>query len=331
MAAHPLPLPEDDGFVAGSDAMRRVAALARRLARVDSTVLVTGESGVGKERVAALVHRASARAAAPFVAVDCGAMSESLLESELFGHARGAFTGAAVDRPGLFEAAVPGTLFLDEVGETSPAMQAKLLRALQEKEIRRVGESVPRPVDVRVLAATNRDLAAEVAAGRFRRDLFYRLRVVEIAIPPLRERRDDVLPIARAVLARLSERDRRPPLALAPRAGELLERYAWPGNVRELENALERAAALCDGDRVEPEDLPDELRDAPSGRGPVRGGPSLPRTLADIERAAILAALARHGGNQSKTAAELGIGTATLYRKLKRWGALAARPAVPRA
>jgi two-component system, NtrC family, response regulator HydG len=226
---------------------------------------------------------------------------------------------------------VPGTLFLDEVGETSPGMQAKLLRALQEREIRRVGESVARPVDVRVLAATNRDLAAEVAAGRFRRDLFYRLRVVELAIPPLRDRPDDILPIAREVLARLSTRDRRSPLALAPRAAELLERHAWPGNVRELENALERAAALCDGDRLEPEDLPDELRTRPGARASESGMHAAPRTLAEIERAAILAALARHGGNQSKTAAELGIGTATLYRKLKRWGALGRRTPSPRA
>jgi two-component system, NtrC family, response regulator HydG len=331
MPALPLTLRDDDGLIAGSEAMRRVVALARRVARVDSTVLVTGESGVGKERVASLVHRASSRATAPFVAVNCGAMTETLLESELFGHARGAFTGAASDRAGLFESAVPGTLFLDEVGETSPGMQAKLLRALQEREIRRVGESVARPVDVRVLAATNRDLAAEVAAGRFRRDLFYRLRVVELAIPPLRDRPDDILPIAREVLARLSTRDRRSPLALAPRAAELLERHAWPGNVRELENALERAAALCDGDRLEPEDLPDELRTRPGARASESGMHAAPRTLAEIERAAILAALARHGGNQSKTAAELGIGTATLYRKLKRWGALGRRTPSPRA
>jgi two-component system, NtrC family, response regulator HydG len=184
---------------------------------------------------------------------------------------------------------------------------------------------------VRVLAATNRDLAAEVAAGRFRRDLFYRLRVVELAIPPLRDRPDDILPIAREVLARLSTRDRRSPLALAPRAAELLERHAWPGNVRELENALERAAALCDGDRLEPEDLPDELRTRPGARASESGMHAAPRTLAEIERAAILAALARHGGNQSKTAAELGIGTATLYRKLKRWGALGRRTPSPRA
>ena len=189
------------GIVARSQAMRTLVDLATRIARVDSTVLITGESGAGKERIARLVHEESTRAAGPFIAVNCGAITETLLESELFGHARGAFTGASQDRPGLFEAANGGTLLLDEVGEVSPAMQVKLLRAIQEREIRRVGENRSRKVDVRIAAATNRDLSQAVADGAFRQDLYYRLKVVELRVPPLRERRDDVLPLARVLLA----------------------------------------------------------------------------------------------------------------------------------
>jgi two-component system, NtrC family, response regulator HydG len=308
------------GSVARSEPMRRVVDLARRVARVDSTVLIQGESGTGKERIAALVHGESSRARGPFVAIDCGAVSETLLESELFGHARGAFTGATQDRAGLFEAASGGTLFLDEVGEMSLAMQAKLLRTVQELEVRRVGESTTRKVDVRVICATNRDLAREVEAGRFRKDLYYRLAVVEIRIPPLRDRAEDVLPLARVLLAGIAKRVGKKIHALSPRAADQLRRHRWPGNVRELENALELAAALCDGGRIEWEDLPEAVRG--------EGGPAAPgalplgaRTLAQIEREAILAALDAHGGNQGKTAAALGIGTATLYRKLKRWRA----------
>jgi two-component system response regulator HydG len=311
---------EVDGIVAKSEAMRRVVDLARRVAKVESTVLVSGESGTGKERIAELVHRESQRARGPFVAVDCGAVTETLLESELFGHARGAFTGATQDRVGLFEAATGGTLFLDEVGETSLAMQAKLLRALQELEVRRVGESRTRKVDVRVICATNRDLAREVEAGRFRKDLYYRLAVVEIRIPPLRARPDDILPLARALLAGIGKRMGKKLHGLSPRAADALQRHRWPGNVREIENALEQAAMLCEEGRIEWVDLPESLRavvgPAATGALPLGG-----RTLEQIEREAILAALEAHGGNQGKTAAALGIGTATLYRKLKRWRA----------
>jgi transcriptional regulator with PAS, ATPase and Fis domain len=306
---------EEDGIVARSEPMRQAMELARRVAAVDSTVLVTGESGVGKEGVAALIHRRSQRAHGPYVAVDCGAVTETLLESELFGHARGAFTGATADRVGLFEAAGGGTLFLDEVGEMSLGMQAKLLRALQELEVRRVGESVARKVDARVVAATNRDLAAEVEAGRFRKDLFYRLKVVEIRIPPLRDRPDDVLPIARALLARIAKRMGRRLTGLSPRAAEQLSRHPWPGNVRELENALERAATMAMGSRIELSDLPEEVRDA-RGQARARGGV---RRLEEVEKEAILAALEANGGNQARTALALGIGTATLYRKLKQY------------
>ena len=248
------------GIVAKSVTMAQLVDLARRVAKVDSTVLVTGESGSGKERVARLVHEESTRAAGPFVAVNCGAITETLLESELFGHARGAFTGATQDRPGLFEAANGGTLLLDEVGEVSAGMQVKLLRVLQEREIRRVGENKSRKVDVRVLAATNRDLARGVAAGNFRQDLYYRLKVVELRVPPLRERREDVLPLARVLLADSALQMKRRITGLAPPAADQLLRYDWPGNVRELENAMERAVALARGSRVEFEDLPEEIR-----------------------------------------------------------------------
>jgi len=306
---------DEDGIVARSAAMRQVLELARRVAAVDSTVLVTGESGVGKEGVASLIHRRSQRAAGPFVAVDCGAVTETLLESELFGHARGSFTGASADRVGLFEAATGGTLFLDEVGEMSLGMQAKLLRALQELEVRRVGESVTRKVDARVVAATNRDLAAEVGAGRFRKDLYYRLKVVEIRIPPLRDRPEDVLPIARALLGGIARRMGRRITGMSPRAAELLTHHAWPGNVRELENALERAVTMAAGSRVELADLPEELREPRRAARPAGGV----RTLDEVEKEAILAALAAYDGNQARTAQALGIGTATLYRKLKQY------------
>jgi DNA-binding NtrC family response regulator len=309
---------EPSGLVARSPGMRQVLELARRVAAVDATVLVMGESGVGKERVARLIHEASSRASGPFLAINCAALSETLLESELFGHARGAFTGAVQDRPGLFEAASGGTLFLDEVGELPLGMQAKLLRALQERQVRRVGENRSRPIRVRVVAATNRELAREVEAGRFRKDLYYRLKVIELSVPPLRERREDILPLARTLLADSAARMGRPTPTLTPRAADQLLRYPWPGNVRELENALERAVALVRGRRVELEDLPEDVRQAlPSPL--VDGGV---RTLEAIERDYILAALERNDGNQTVTARQLGIGAATLYRKLKRYGAL---------
>ena len=307
---------EPSGLVARSAAMQGVLDLARRAAKVDSSVLVTGETGVGKERVARLVHEASARASGPFLAINCGAIPEALLESELFGHTRGAFTGASHDRVGLFEAAGGGTLFLDEIGELPAPMQVKLLRVLQERTVRRVGENRSRPFDVRIVAATNRDLAAETAAGRFRRDLLYRLKVVEIRVPPLRERPEDILPLSRALLAEATRRMKRPALRLGIRAADQLLRYEFPGNVRELENVMERAAALASGPRIEIDDLPEEVRAAlPT---PVVGQGVRP--LAEIEQAYILAALERNGGNQTRTAAKLGIGVSTLYRKLRRYG-----------
>jgi two-component system response regulator HydG len=305
-------------IVTKSAAMRQLVELARRVAKVDSTVLITGESGSGKERIARLLHDESTRAAGPFIAVNCGAITETLLESELFGHARGAFTGATQDRPGLFEAANSGTLLLDEVGEVSPAMQVKLLRTLQEREIRRVGENKSRRVDVRVVAATNRDLAHGVIGGVFRQDLYYRLKVVELHVPALRERRDDILPLARVLLADAALRMKRKVSGLVPNAADQLLHYGWPGNVRELENAMERAVALARGSRVEIEDLPEEIRHTLPK--PAAGG--IVRPLEDIEKEYILAVFARNEGNQTRTAEQLHIGSATLYRKLKSYGVI---------
>jgi DNA-binding NtrC family response regulator len=303
------------GMVAQSEEMLRLYDMARRVARVDSTVLITGESGVGKEGLAHLVHDESTRTGGPFVPVNCAAVPEALLESELFGHMKGSFTGAAADRAGLFEAAHGGSLFLDEVGEVPLPMQGKLLRALQEREVRRVGENKSRRVDVRLLAATNRNLAREVQAGRFREDLYYRLRVIELRVPPLRDRRDDVLPLARLFVARAAERLGRRISGVTPRAAHQLLRYEWPGNVRELENAVERAVVLADGARIDVGDLPEEVALAlpdPSGPGRVR-------SLEEMERDYILAVLKSAGDNKTKAAAQLRIGTATLFRKLKQY------------
>jgi two-component system response regulator HydG len=251
------------------------------------------------------------------VAINCGAVPEGLLESELFGHVKGAFTGASQDRAGLFEAAQGGTLLLDEIGEVSPAMQVKLLRALQEHEVRRVGENKTRHVDVRVLAATNRDLPAEVRAARFRQDLYYRLRVVEIRVPPLRERREDILALARELLGRAAERARRKLSGFTPAAANQIVRYGWPGNVRELENAMERAAVLAKGTRVDVGDLPEEIAFTVASNYAA----TELRPLADVERDYILAVLQANQGNKNRTAEQLQIGIATLYRKLKQYDA----------
>jgi DNA-binding NtrC family response regulator len=301
---------------AEAPATRHVLDIARRVAQVDSTVLLTGESGVGKERLARFIHEHSARAAGPFIAVNCGAVPESLLESELFGHNRGSFTGATQDRIGLFEAANGGTLLLDEIGDVPPGVQVKLLRALQEREIRRVGENRNRPINVRVLAATNRELVAEIHAARFREDLYYRLRVVEIRVPPLRERREDILSLAQLFLEQAVERTGRTVTGLTPAAAQLLLTYSWPGNVRELANAVERAVVMAQGSRIDVEDLPQEIGLAVPQ--PVTVGEVRP--LAQIERDYIASVLRGVGGNRAQAAAKLGIGAATLYRKLKRFG-----------
>lgn len=303
-------------FVLKSPAMGRVLDMARRVAQVDSTVLLTGESGVGKERVARFIHGESPRTGGPFVAINCGAVPENLLESELFGHVRGSFTGATQDRVGLFEAANGGTLLLDEIGDVPPAMQVKLLRALQERQIRRVGENRNRTVNVRVLAATNRNLVDEIHAARFREDLYYRLRVIEIAIPPLRERREDILPLARSFLTATAQRADRKVNGFTPAAAHQLLRYAWPGNVRELENAVERAVVLARRNRIDLDDLPPEVGLAT----PDAVAATDVRPLADVERDYIRSVLRAVGGNRAQAAAKLRIGEATLYRKIKQYG-----------
>jgi len=308
--------------IATDPVMCQIRDLAERVAKTDTTVLLTGESGVGKEVVARFIHAQSPRAQRPFIAVNCGALPENLLESELFGHVRGAFTGASQARVGLFEAAQGGTLFLDEVGDMTPSTQVKVLRALQEREIRRVGENASRPVDVRVLAATNRDLTAEMAAGRFRQDLYYRLRVVELVIPPLRQRADDILALARHFLEAAGQRLGRQLQGFEPAAAHRLLRYHWPGNVRELQNAIERAAVLAPGPRVALADLPDELQ----GGQPAPSLAGADLALAAVEKAHILAVLEGVQWNRTAAARKLGIGHATLFRKLRQYGQEAATP-----
>jgi two-component system, NtrC family, response regulator HydG len=303
------------GMVVHSDAMRKVLLLARRVSAVDTTVLITGESGVGKERLAQYIHSRSSRGSQAFVAVNCGAVEESLLESELFGHRKGAFTGADRDRKGLFEAAEGGTIFLDEIGEVSPAMQVKLLRVLQEREVRPVGSSRTIPVDIRILAATNRDLRREMEAGRFREDLYYRLNVFGLEVPPLRERREDILELARIFLSSASSRMERPIVGLSPGAADALLLHPWPGNVRELHNAMEYAAVVCTSPRVQLEDLPSSVRDALGAVGTTKAR----RSLEEVEREHILRIMNECDGNREEAAAILGIGVATLYRRLKHY------------
>jgi two-component system response regulator HydG len=297
-----------------SKAFQHVLDLSTRVARFDTSVLVTGESGVGKEVLARYIHRKSHRSGGPFVAINCGALPETLLESELFGHKAGSFTGAIRDRAGLFEEAQGGTILLDEIADISLDLQVKLLRVLQEKEIRRVGENKSRRVDVRVIAATNRKLESEVLQKRFREDLLYRLRVVEIHVPPLRERPEDILPLARFLTDRLAKELALPGLTLDATVLHHLQACPWPGNVRELENALERAAVMSDDRRIRPQNLPASVLEAGSGR--LAGG----RTLSDVERAHVLAVLSQCGGNKTKAAEVLGVGTTTLWRKLKQYG-----------
>ena len=301
-----------------SKSYARVADLASRVARFDASVLITGETGTGKEVLARAIHRMSKRASGPFIAVNCGALPETLLESELFGHKAGAFTGAVEDRAGFFETAEKGTVFLDEIGDTSPATQTKLLRVLEEFEIVRVGESLPRKIDVRVIAATNRLLDEDVKSGKFREDLLYRLRVVEIDVPPLRERQEDILPLARHFVKSASTRLEIPSLRLDAVCADYLLEYSWPGNVRELENAIERAAVLSRDGNIRPENLPPRIvREAESVRPAAVGAE---RTLADVDSDHIRAVLRLSGGNRTHAARILGISTTTLWRKLKELG-----------
>ena len=306
------------GFLAQSPAMTSVLDLVGRVAPTDATLLIQGESGVGKEVIARAVHQASARSARPFVALNCGAVPEALLESELFGHLRGAFTGAVGSKPGLFEEASGGTIFLDEIGEMPAALQVKLLRVLQSGEIRRLGATQATTIDVRVLAATNRDLVEMVRQGAFREDLFYRLNVIQVLVPPLRERREDIPLLAEHFLARAAEKLGRD-LRLSPEIVERLLRYAWPGNVRELENALERAAVLSANGEIEVAALPARVTEAKRKPLVSENLPPNP-TLEIIERAYIMWVLQSEGGNKTRAAEVLGIDPSTLYRKLVRYG-----------
>jgi DNA-binding NtrC family response regulator len=330
-----------ESMIAESASSRELLDLVRRVAPASSSVLVQGESGTGKEFVARLLHYWSDRVGAPFVAINCAALAPGVLESELFGHERGAFTGALQARAGCFERAHGGTLFLDEIGEISGDFQAKLLRVLEDGEVMRVGASKSRHVDVRVVAATNRGLREAIAAGRFREDLYFRLNVIPITIDPLRARREDILPLARFFLARHAER----PLALSAEAEAALERHAWPGNVRELENAIERAAILARGDRLEPEDLllepgvekaGGEGRSDPrvaelsaatanseAGAGAGAASAAGEGTLQEaVDRATaerVRAALRATAGRRAEAAGLLGIERTTLYRLMKRF------------
>lgn len=296
-----------------------VLRLAETVAPTDSTVLITGESGTGKEVIARYIHELSARTDHSFMSINCGALPESLLESELFGHVKGSFTGAVKDKTGLFAAANQGTFFLDEIGETTPSIQVKLLRVLQQREVIPVGATEPLTVDTRVLAATNRDLEEEIKRGSFRADLFYRLNVIAVHLPPLRGRTEDIPLLAEGFLARSGALRSEAPKTLSEGALDALMAYAWPGNVRELENALERAVILSTGSVITPDALPERVtarRAEPlvSERAPVTP------TLEAIERAYIQWVLQNEGGNKTRAADMLGIDPSTLYRKLARYG-----------
>jgi transcriptional regulator with GAF, ATPase, and Fis domain len=319
------------GLVARSGAMLKIVHIVESLHGSNATVLITGESGTGKEVIARALHSNSLRCTGPFVAVSCGALPADLLESELFGHVKGAFTGAVRDRVGRFELARGGTLFLDEIGDIPLPLQVKLLRVLQERHFERVGESTPRPMDTRIIAATNQDLQEAIRTGRFREDLYYRIRVVPIHIPPLRQRPEDIGLIAQHLLAHIGGRAGRA-LRLSPDTLKVLEAHSWPGNVRELENSLEYAVALCSGQTIQIEDLPEEIRvgDADGGGQArvARTAPAVPPAGAssdagepeDSERARIVRALEGRHWNRQRAAESLGLSRSTLWRRMRELG-----------
>ena len=301
-------------LIGRSDAMSRVIRLVQKSAPVDSTVLITGETGVGKEVVARAIHRLSRRSNKPFVTVDCGTLVESLFESELFGHVKGSFSGAVENTIGKIELADGSTLFLDEIANISINMQARLLRAVQEREISRVGSSSKKKIDVRIISATNRDLLQAVREGKFREDLYYRLNVIHVSVPPLRERLEDIPALVEYYLKKLSTEKRRPASALSDEAMRFLKRCEWPGNVRELINALEYAVVTCEGKTIGLKDLPNAISDA-SGLGTPGGG-----SLARLEQNEILNALDLYQGNKTKAAEYLGINRKTLREKMQKYG-----------
>jgi two-component system response regulator HydG len=312
-------------IVGHSPGIIEVMKTVARVAPSQATVLVTGETGTGKELIARAIHGFSDRAANHFVAVNCSALAEGVLESELFGHVKGAFTGAAGARPGLFREADRGTIFLDEVGDISPGLQARLLRVLQEREIQPVGSDTPVRVDVRVLAATHQHLETLVEQGRFRGDLYYRLNVVTVDLPPLRERLQDLPLLVHHFLRQLAASHSREPVALDPEAEALLLGYSWPGNVRELQNVLERALVLAAQGVIGPEHLPDDLRENPapppaSSPATSRDDPAPLLPLAEVEKRHVLGVLEGMNGNRERAARILGISRRTLVRMLQRWG-----------
>jgi DNA-binding NtrC family response regulator len=309
-----------ENIIGRSRAMQEVFALIRRVAASQASVLITGESGTGKELVARALHAHSPRANRPFVAVNCAAIPETLLESDLFGYKRGAFTDAKADKAGLFVEANGGTIFLDEIGELPLTLQPKLLRALQEREIRPLGGTKSERVDIRLITATNRHLEQRLKEGRFREDLFYRLNVIHIHLPPLRDRAEDVLPLAEHFLTRSAERAGKPLRSFKETAKKLLLAHAWPGNVRELENVVERAVALAEGDIVTPEDLPPALRERKS-QDRLTSALMQGLTLEELERQYIQRVLEAEGGNKTRAAQRLGLDRKTLYRKLEEYAA----------
>jgi two-component system response regulator HydG len=311
------------GIIGVSQPMRGVLDMVARVAATDTTVLVTGESGTGKELIARAIHQRSRRAAGPFVAVNCAAVPETLLESELFGHAKGAFTDAKAARTGLFLQASGGTLFLDEVGEMPAALQSKLLRVLQERTVRPVGGDHEIPLDVRIVAATNRDLEEAVERGQFRRDLFYRIHVVRIELPPLNTRGNDVLLLAQHALERAARHADKRVVGISPEVAQKLLAYDWPGNVRELQNAVESAVALTRYEELTVADLPEKIRDHQATHILVTGDdPEQLPTMDEVERRYILRVLAAVHGNKALASRVLGLDRKTLYRKLERYGVL---------
>jgi two-component system response regulator HydG len=311
-------------LVGDSEPMQRLVGMVRKAAATDATVFVRGESGTGKELVARMLHQLSPRKDGPFIVVHCAALAETLLESELFGHERGAFTGAVKRKLGRFELADGGTLFLDEIGEVPQSVQTKLLRVLQEKEIQRVGGEETLKVDVRVVSATHRDLQAEVKAGRFREDLYYRLHIVPLLLPPLRERPEDIAALARYFVAKHAPRVNKRVKGLDDSALRALARYAWPGNVRELENVIEQSLVFAEGETLSELDLPQHLTGAPprtdAGLPVPMGDRPLPDILEDLERQLIARAYEKAGGVKTETARLLGIKTSALYYKLEKYG-----------
>ncbi len=309
----------DDRPVGTSATWLETVRLAEMVAPTESTVLIQGESGTGKEVIARYIHQLSQRVEGPFLSINCGALPESLLESELFGHVKGSFTGAVKDKSGLFAAGAGGTFFLDEIGETTPATQVKLLRVLQHREVIPVGATDAQPIDVRLIAATNRDLEEEIKRGTFRSDLFYRLNVIALHLPPLRQRRDDIPLLVESFLQRVAAPRGEPPKQVAPAALDALCEFGWPGNVRELQNALERAVILTPGPVIEIDVLPERVTTR-RAEPIVSERPAANPTLETIERAYIMWVLQSEGGNKTRAADVLGIDPSTLYRKLSRFG-----------